>query len=185
MLDDDVLLTNNRLVHASDGLYRMWFTTEPTDYWPLTSSTFWLEWRLFGPNPTGYHVVNLLLHIAACLLLWRIFDRLAIPGGFWAALLFAVHPVNVESVAWIAQRKNVLAMLFYLLSVLWYLCADEQTQSWNRWYWLSLTAFLLAMLSKGSVAILPLVLLLLIWWKRPITSLICSAPRRSSCWPPC
>ena len=178
VLDDDVLLTNNRLVHASDGLYRMWFTTEPTDYWPLTSSTFWLEWRLFGPNPTGYHVVNLLLHIAACLLLWRILDRLAIPGGFWAALLFAVHPVNVESVAWIAQRKNTLAMLFYLLSVLWYLRADEQTKSWNRWYWLSLAAFLLAMLSKGSVAILPLVLLLLTWWRRPLTKtdLVRTAP---------
>ena len=169
VLDDDLLLTNNRLVHAPDGLYRMWFTTEPTDYWPLTSTTFWLEWRMFGDNPTGYHVVNLLLHIAACLLLWRILHRLEIPGGFWAALLFAVHPVNVESVAWIAQRKNVLAMLFYLLSVLWYLRADKQIPRWNRWYWLSLTAFLLAMLSKGSVAILPLVLLLLIWWKRPIT----------------
>ena len=178
ILDDDALVTNNRLVHASDGLYRMWFTTEPTDYWPLTSSTFWLEWRLFGPNPTGYHVVNLLLHIAACLLLWRILDRLAIPGGFWAALLFAVHPVNVESVAWVAQRKNTLAMLFYLLSVLWYLRADEQTKSWNRWYWLSLAAFLLAMLSKGSVAILPLVLLLLTWWRRPLTKtdLVRTAP---------
>ncbi|HEY2760222.1 MAG TPA: tetratricopeptide repeat protein [Pirellulales bacterium] len=169
LLDDDILLTNNQLVHAPDGLYRMWFTTEPTDYWPLTSTTFWLEQRVWGQNPTGYHAVNLLLHIAACLLLWQILNRLAIPGGFWAALLFAIHPVNVESVAWIAQRKNVLAMLFYLLSILWYLRADEQSRTWNRWYWLSLVAFLLAMLSKGSVAVLPLELLLLIGWKRRLT----------------
>ena len=168
ILDDDGLVTENRLVHAPDGLYRMWLTTEPTDYWPVTSTSFWIEWRLWGQNPTGYHVVNLLLHVVECLLLWQILVRLKIPGAFFAALLFAVHPINVESVAWIAQRKNMVAMLFYLLSVLWYLRADKQSGRWNRWHWLSLAAFLLAMLGKGSVAILPLVLLLLTWWQRPL-----------------
>ncbi|HEY2760223.1 MAG TPA: tetratricopeptide repeat protein [Pirellulales bacterium] len=168
LLDDDGLVTQNRLVHAPDGLYRMWFTTEPTDYWPVTSTSFWLQWRLWGANPAGYHMVSLFLHLIECLLLWRILERLAIPGAFFGALLFAIHPVNVESVAWIAQQKNMLAMLFYLLTVLWYLRADGQTCRWNRWYWLSLAAFLLSMLSKGSVAIVPLVLLLLIWWQRPL-----------------
>ncbi len=101
--------------------------------------------------------------------------QLSIPGAFLAALLFAVHPVNVESVAWIAQRKNTLAMVFFLLSILWYSKEEEkqgkQGEEQRRgipgvWYWLSLAAFVLAMLSKGSVAVLPVVLLLLVWWQR-------------------
>ena len=114
ILDDDGLVTENRLVHAPDGLYRMWLTTEPTDYWPADFHRFWLEWRLWGQNPTGYHVVNLLLHVVECLLLWRILDAAYDSRRFLAALLFAVHPINVESVAWIAQRKNIVgdAVLF-------------------------------------------------------------------------
>ena len=110
--------------------------------------------------------------------MWRILSLLSIPGAFLAALIFVVHPVNVESVAWIAQRKNVLAMLFYLLSVLWYLKSNQQSARWSRWYWLSLLSFMVAMLSKGSVAVLPLVLLLLVWWRRPLTrwDLIRTAP---------
>src|SRR5262249_24810345 len=105
--DDGLLVTSNRLVQAPDGLYRIWLTTEPVDYWPITNSSFWLEWRLWGLHPTGYHVTNVLLHVVAVLLIWRVLNKLSIPGAFLAALLFAVHPVNVESVTWIAQRKNV------------------------------------------------------------------------------
>ena len=119
----------------------------------MTNTSFWIEWRLWGTNPTGYHVTNLVLHIAAALLVWRILFELAIPGGFLAALVFAVHPVNVESVAWIAQRKESLAMVFFLLSILFYVCADERRTSLGIWYWLSLVVFLLAMLSKGTVAV--------------------------------
>ncbi len=158
----------------------MWFSTEPFDYWPLTNSSFWLEWRLWGMNPVGYHVTNVVLHIAAALLIWLILNSLAIPGAYLAAILFVVHPVNVESVAWIAQRKNTLSMLFFMLSILCYLrgcqpqrTADHESRT-TRWYWLSLLAFLLAMLSKGSVAILPVLLLGIIWWRcRRITIADC------------
>ena len=124
--DDNSLITNNRLIHSPQGLYQIWFTTQPIDYWPLTNSGFWLEWRLWGANPAGFHVVNLLLHIASALLIWKILRKLSISGAYLAAVLFVVHPVNVESVAWIAQRKNTLAMVFFLISICCYL-RDEDT----------------------------------------------------------
>ncbi len=188
IFDDDLLLTNNRLIKAPDGLRRFWCTAEATDYWPVTNTTLWFEWRLWKMNPLGYHVTNLFLHILAALLVWLILRKLSLPGAFWAALIFAVHPVNVESVAWISSRKNLLAMLFFLLSIVCYLrqflasssanaqrsrhtpCADPAHGVCGLligpWYWLSLLAFVLAMLSKGSVAVLPLLLLGIIWWQR-------------------
>ncbi len=184
VLDDNKLLTDNRYIKAADGLYHFWCTTAVADYWPVSNTSLWLEWRLWGMNSTGYHVTNLILHIAASLLIWIILRKLAIPGAFLAAMLFAVHPVNVESVAWISSRKNLLAMLFFLLSILCYLIFEipssltyhhSSTSSIHcppstvhrpLFYWLSLLAFVLAMLSKGSVAILPLLLLLIVWWLR-------------------
>jgi tetratricopeptide (TPR) repeat protein len=213
--DDDLLLTNNYLIKAADGLHRFWCTTEAKDYWPATNTSFWIEWRLWGMNSTGYHVSNLILHIAESLLIWIVLRKLSIPGAFLAAMIFAVHPVNVESVAWIAQRKNTMAMLFFLLSVLWYLKAGIQTASTgmaparshggpcerentplrvaakqstdhcppstahrSSWYWLSLAAFSLAMLGKGSVAVMPVLLLGIVWWLRPLTrwDLVRTAP---------
>lgn len=175
---DDELLTQNKLIKSSDGMHRLWFTTEPTDYWPVTSTSFWLEWRLWGDKPTGYHVANLALHIIDSLLLWLLLRRLAIPGAFLAAMIFTVHPVNVESVAWIAQRKNLLALLFLLLATLSYLASEKCRQSKESgasspsewpWYLLSLMLFILGMLSKGSAVVLPPLLLLIIWWQRRIT----------------
>ncbi len=126
---DDELLTQNKLIKAPDGLYRLWFTTEPTDYWPVTSTSFWFEWRLWGDQPTGYHLANLALHIVDSLLIWLLLRWLAIPGAFLAAVIFTVHPVNVESVAWIAQRKNLLALLFLLLATLCYFASENRRQS--------------------------------------------------------
>jgi protein O-mannosyl-transferase len=167
--DDDTFLTKNPLIQAPDGLARFWFTTQPTDYWPVTSTTLWLEWRLWGTHAAGYHAMNLVLHLGEALLLWSILRRLRVPGAYLAALLFVVHPVNVESVAWIAQRKNLVAMLFYLLAVFCFLRTRLVTRDGPRpalWYALSLLAFLLAMLSKGSVAPLPVVLLGIVAWQR-------------------
>ena len=176
--DDYTSLTGNPLIRAADGLGRIWATTQPTDYWPVTYSTLWAEWRLWGLHAAGYHADGLILHGIEALLLWSILRRLRVPGAYLAALLFALHPVNVESVAWIAQRKNLLAMLFSLLTVEAFLrsgLAEPNASPAGRapgsgkWYSLSLAAFLLALLSKGSVAMLPLVLVGLIAWRRTPT----------------
>ncbi|HEY2881864.1 MAG TPA: tetratricopeptide repeat protein [Pirellulales bacterium] len=167
LLDDDLLLTNNKLIQSSSGLSSIWFSTEPTDYWPVTNTSLWIEWRLWEASPHGYRVINLLLHLVDVFLLWAVLARLSVPGAFLAALLFAVHPINVESVAWIAQRKNLLALLFSLASVWLYLNRKPSSQRlFDRWVWLSLAAFVLAMLSKGSAAVLPLALVSIIWWQQ-------------------
>ena len=162
--DDNHFLTANRLIRASNGLYRFWFTAAPSDYFPLTSSLLWCEWRLWGMNATGYHAVNLLLHAAGAALLWRVLLKLRVPGAWLAGLLFALHPVAVASAAWISEGKNTLSMVLCLGSLLAYLRFDEQKNA--RGYALSIALFLLALLAKSSVVMLPVVLLLLGWWRR-------------------
>ena len=161
--DDDSMLTNN-LVLNENGLYRSWFTTAQINYWPITWTSYWAEHKLWGLNPAGYHITNILIHTACALLIWRILVLLKIPAAWLAALIFAVHPVNVESVAWIAQRKTILAMLFFLITLLLYLKFEGSNDF--LFYWLSMGTFILAMLSKGSVVGLPIVLLLIVWWRK-------------------
>ena len=170
--DDDVLLTGNRLVQSPEGLQKIWFSADQPDYFPLTATSFWIEWRLWGQNPTGYRVTNILLHAIGAILLWRVLRRLTVPGAWVAALLFAVHPLSVASVAWIAERKNTLSLVFFTLTLLFYLRSEENITTASRrlrpahWYVLALAAFLLALLSKTSVAMLPLVLLGIALWQR-------------------
>jgi protein O-mannosyl-transferase len=167
--DDDTFLTQNRLIRAGDGLYRFWCTTQAPDYFPVTYTPLWFEWRLWGMHAAGYHAANLALHIAGALLLWAVLRRLRMPGAYVAAFIFAVHPVNVESVAWITQRKNLMALVFFLATTWSFLKTKIVPPSpgiRSGWYALSLLFFTLGMLSKGSVAMLPVILLGVIAWHR-------------------
>ena len=104
--DDDVLVLNNLLVHRWDGLWYIWFTSLAEDYYPITWTSFWLEWKLWGPSPYGYHAVNVLLHAFNTILVWKVLKALKVPSAWFSALLFGIHPVGVDSVAWISQRKT-------------------------------------------------------------------------------
>jgi tetratricopeptide (TPR) repeat protein len=170
--DDDTFLTQNRLIRAADGLRRFWFTTQAPDYFPVTYTPLWVEWRLWGMHAAGYHAVNLGLHIAAALLLWAVLSRLRAPAAWLAAFLFAVHPMNVESVAWITQRKNLMALVL-LLGSAWFFplarpSSEDRVGETDAGRILpSLLLFTLAMLAKGSVAMFPFMLLGLVAWRRP------------------
>jgi tetratricopeptide (TPR) repeat protein len=161
--DDDTLLTANPQMRSLDGLAQIWRGEQSRDYTPLTLSSFWIEWRLWGDTPTGYHVVNILLHALSAVLLWRILARLGVPGAWLGALLFAIHPVNVASVAWIAERKNTLSAALFLGSILCFLAGRDGKQ--RALYFGSIGLFLLAALSKGAVVTLPAVLVLCVLWK--------------------
>ena len=124
--DDEGLVLNRVLMHRWDGLYKIWFTASAPDYWPVTYTLWWIEWQLWPTSLLGYHAVNLVLHGFSCLMVWAILKKMSMPGAFLAALLYAVHPVNVESVAWIAQGKDVLAVAFFLVSIYWYLQSEEK-----------------------------------------------------------
>jgi tetratricopeptide (TPR) repeat protein len=170
--DDDAYVTNNELLTAPDGLRRIWFSLDsPSQYFPLVYSTFRIEHALWGLNPTGYHWVNLLLHVANALLVWRLLARLHVPGAWLAGAIFALHPVQVESVAWITERKNVLMGFFFLLTLLaWVAFVDERTK--RRWcfYGLALILYVLALSAKTTACTLPAALLLILWLqKKPIS----------------
>jgi tetratricopeptide (TPR) repeat protein len=152
-------------------------------YYPLTGTTFWLDYQLWKFWTTPYHIENVVLHLIAVFLFWRLLLRLQIRGAWLAAGLFALHPVMVESVAWITERKNVLSLVLYLGALLAYLrhaqgvssvrCQVSRTDSIlsrftfhvSRFYGLALVLFLGALLAKTTTFSLPAVILLIGWWK--------------------
>ena len=166
--DDDAYVTADRLLTAPDGLRRIWFSLDsPSQYFPLTYTWLRFEHDLWGLNPAGYHGMNLLLHTVNALLLWRLLKRLAVPGAWLGAALFALHPVQVESVAWVSELKNVLMLFFYLLAVLAWVEFIEQPAGQGRWhYLLALALYALALCAKTTACTLPVTLLLILWLKK-------------------
>jgi tetratricopeptide (TPR) repeat protein len=147
------------------SLWRIWSEPGATQqYYPVLYSAFWAEHRLWGDSAACYHLANVLLHVAAACLLLRFLHRLAVPGALLGAALFAVHPVCVESVAWISEQKNTLSAVFCFLAALAYLAFDRGRRT--RDYAGGLALFALALLSKSVAATLPAALLVVFWWKR-------------------
>ena len=169
--DDDAYITNNELLTAPNGLRRIWLSFDsPSQYFPLTYTSFRIERALWGLNPSGYHWTNIFLHVANALLVWRLLARLKLPGAWLAAAIFALHPVQVESVAWITERKNVLMGFFFLLTLLaWIAFTDESTRRPWRFYVLAMILYALALSAKTTACTLPAALLLILWLqKKPI-----------------
>jgi hypothetical protein len=191
--DDNLYVMPVDDLRTLDGLRRIW--SEPdvlVQYYPLCYTTFWIENQFWGLQPTGYHVVNVVLHAGNAVLFWLVLRRLGVRGAWAAAAIFALHPVHAESVAWITERRNVLSALFYLLAMRAYLgfcrlgvstataaggggaARAEDTLAAlqpcaRRWpaYGLALLAFVAALLSKTVTCSLPAALLLIVWWQRP------------------
>lgn len=171
--DDDDYVWANPTLRNLEGLSQIWSNPRASpQYYPLVFTSFWVEYQIWALQPIGYHLVNVFLHALNAVLLWLVLCRLSIPGALLAAGIFALHPVHVESVAWITERKNVLSGTFYLAAALAYLRFDRLSTAPStlphRWhfYGLALGLFACALLSKTVTCSLPAAILLLIWWKR-------------------
>jgi tetratricopeptide (TPR) repeat protein len=193
--NDDTYLTENRTLDGADGLRLIW--TEPKaneQYYPMVFTSFWVEKRLWSLQPFGYHLVNVLLHSGSALLLWGLLVRLGLPGAWLAAALFALHPLSVESVAWVTERKNTLSLFLSLLAIhAWYSFLEARTKAaesksarnnerrkkrraiqpaepWSRtptvFYALAFACLSLALFAKTTACVVPAVLLVLVWWKK-------------------
>ncbi len=162
--DDDAHVTRAAL-RSWDGLQSIWFSLHATQqYYPLLHSAFWLEGRLWGDEVLGYHLVNILLHFSAASLIVVLCQKLEIKGAWIAGFIFALHPVHVESVAWISEQKNTLSLVFYLLAAITYIRFDHRRSA--NTYATALFFFTCALLTKTVTATLPATLLVLFWWKR-------------------
>ena len=169
--DDDRYVTHNYLLIAPDGLRRIWFSLDaPSQYFPLAYTVLRIERSLWDLNPVGYHWVNIVLHLGNALVVWCILARLKVPGAWLAAAIFALHPVQVESVGWISELKNVLMGFFFLLTLLtWIEYVDATHKPRRILYVAALVFYLLALSAKATACTLPAALLLVLWLKqRPI-----------------
>ena len=167
--DDDYNVTENPHLRDLDGLKRIWLDTRSTQqYYPLTHTSFWIDYQLWELRPLGYHLGNVLLHAGSAVLLWLVLLELGVPGAWLAAAVFALHPVHVESVAWITERKNTLSAFCYLAAGLAYLrfALREGTPGRRGMPLAACVLFACALLAKTVTATLPVALALLVWWKR-------------------
>ena len=164
--NDDTYLTANRTLDGLDGLRLIW--TQPRaneQFYPMVFTSFWIEKRLWSLDPFGYHLVNVLLHAGSALLLWRLLARLGLRGAWLAAAAFALHPMCVESVAWVTERKNTLSLFLSLLAMLAYLGSREAGPPSRSLSFIGFSFFVLALFSKTTAAVVPAVLLVLVWWR--------------------
>jgi tetratricopeptide (TPR) repeat protein len=165
--DDDVNITRPEL-QSLHGLYRIWFDpvaiAGDSQYYPFVHTAFWLEHKLWGDAYEGYHLINIVWHSLAVLLVYSIVKKLQIPGALLAAAIFAVHPVMVESVAWMTEQKNTLSTVLYLSALLVYLRFDESRL--RSRYFAALGLFALALLAKTATVTFPCALLVIAWWQR-------------------
>jgi tetratricopeptide (TPR) repeat protein len=167
--DDDSYVTANQALRTADGLRRIW--VEPgavAQYYPLTFSTLWVQYQLHGTDPFAYHAANVALHAANAVLVGLVLDAAAVSAPWAAAAVFAVHPMHVESVAWVTERKNVLSGTCYLLALLCLLRRRAERDAGRRghaWYAAALACFLAALLSKTVTSTLPFVYLIAQWWR--------------------
>jgi len=163
--DDDTDIVHNALLQSPDGLRTIWLEpSQLTAYYPITFSVEWIEWHLWTTNSPGYHLISILLNILSSLLLWRLFSKLGLRYAWLGGLIFVVHPMNVESVAWIVELKNTLSMPFILLAMSAWIDYDQNRCV--RDYGLAWGLFLTAMLCKTTVMMFPVVILLHAWWRR-------------------
>ncbi|MFA4854060.1 MAG: tetratricopeptide repeat protein [Candidatus Omnitrophota bacterium] len=161
--DDETNLYENPCIQKAEGLKLIWFTNETYQYYPVVFTTFWLEHKLWGLNPFGYHTINLILHLFNALLLFWIALKLYPRLAFVLALLFAVHPIQVETVAWITERKNLLSLFFFLLTILAYLRFDRTRRI--RDYLLTVIMFVFALFSKPIAVCFIFFPFLYKWWQ--------------------
>lgn len=166
--DDNIYITAGPNLAGLSGLKEIW-TSSAADISPLTFTTFWVEHALWGLAPLPYHIVNVLLHGASAVVLWRVLGRLRVPGAWLGAALWALHPVEVESVAWITETKNTESGLFFLLSILFFIKGrresnPDKTAGGGSDFALTLLFAALAMASKSSTVVLPVILCLCAWW---------------------
>ena len=162
--DDNAHITQPEL-RSWHGLVEVWTQVGATQqYYPLVHSVFWIEQKLWGDSVLGYHLINIFLHGFAAIVLLRILLRLKVPGAWLAAGLFALHPVQVESVAWISEIKNTLSGLFFFCSILAYLNFDQNRS--RVAYFRSLALFLFGLMCKTAIAPLPAIILAVLWWRR-------------------
>jgi protein O-mannosyl-transferase len=162
--DDPQYITGNPLLRTARGLLAIWIHPSASpQYYPLVHTTFWLEYHIAGLQPGLYHIDNILLHALGVILLWRALVRLNVPGAWLAAAIFAVHPIEVESVAWATERKNVLSLVFYLLAFHAYLSFQDHYK--GKYYVVALLCIVAALLSKSVTCSLPAAILLIVYWK--------------------
>ncbi|HEX3726250.1 MAG TPA: tetratricopeptide repeat protein, partial [Pirellulales bacterium] len=171
--DDAQHVTQSPATRSAEGLYDIWFKPGSVpQYYPLSHTLFWAEYQWWQADSRPYHAVNLLLHAACVLLVWQLLKRLAVPGAWLAAAIFAVHPVEVETVAWVSEQKNLLSCALALAAILAYLRFSPATNdtpagrgAWS-WYAVAFVLYAAALAAKTVSVSVPAVLLVIYWWKR-------------------